>query len=229
MTLSNTFGSTWLIGESAPSRPAFATSTSSLPYRSLRVSPSRSMPSESVRSSGTSVAEPPACLMASSSSSSPPTVRAIATTCAPAFASASAVAWPMPRDAPVTSAMRSARGFIRPHPEGRCEAPRLEGWPNTMVLRDAALRAAPQHEGLQRSTRLGKQRQLPRRVVAPALVGERRRIIAGEAVIGKLRPLRIALLVAHGAIDAIDGQERERIRTDDAAHFFQRMRRGEQL
>ena len=51
-------------------------------------------------------------LIASSSSSSPPTVRATATTCAPARASASAVAWPMPREAPVTSAMRSARGLV---------------------------------------------------------------------------------------------------------------------
>src|SRR5258707_3075866 len=65
------------------------------------------MPGLSLRSSGTSVAAPPLDRIASSSSSSPPTVRATATTCAPASARAIAAARPMPRDAPVTSAIRS--------------------------------------------------------------------------------------------------------------------------
>jgi hypothetical protein len=64
-----------------------------------------------LRSSGTSVAEPPLALILSSSSSRPPTVRATATTCAPACASSSASAAPMPREAPVTSAIRSERGL----------------------------------------------------------------------------------------------------------------------
>src|SRR5258707_473535 len=46
------------------------------------------MPSKSVRLSGTSVALPPPFRISSSSSSRPPCVRATATTCAPAFASA---------------------------------------------------------------------------------------------------------------------------------------------
>src|ERR1700733_389499 len=62
-------------------------------------------------SSGTSVAELPAARAASSSSSSAPTVRATATTCAPPRAKANAVARPMPRDAPVMSAMQSANGW----------------------------------------------------------------------------------------------------------------------
>ena len=70
------------------------------------------MPSVSRISSGTSVAVPPTALMASSSSSNPPGVRAVATTCAPSRASAIASAWPMPREPPVTSAMREARGLV---------------------------------------------------------------------------------------------------------------------
>src|SRR5580692_11375498 len=67
------------------------------------------MPSKSVRLSGTRVALPPSFRISSSSSSSPPWVRATATTWAPALASARAVAWPMPREAPVTRAIREAR------------------------------------------------------------------------------------------------------------------------
>src|SRR6516164_9525736 len=62
-------------------------------------------------SSGTKVAELPAARAASSISSSAPKVRATATMWAPARASAIAVARPMPRDAPVTSAIFSASGF----------------------------------------------------------------------------------------------------------------------
>ena len=70
------------------------------------------MPSVSRSSSGTRVAVPPTARTASSSSSSPPGVRAVAMICAPSFASAIAVAWPMPREAPVTRAMREARGLV---------------------------------------------------------------------------------------------------------------------
>src|SRR5450830_264049 len=104
--------SMWPSGDDGPAIPALPTRMSSLPWRSCSAAPSRAMPSESVILSGTSVALPPAAVMASSSSSSPPWVRATAITCAPAFASASAVAWPMPREAPVTRAMREARGFV---------------------------------------------------------------------------------------------------------------------
>ena len=90
ITLSKVFASTWPIGEMTPSTPALATRMSSLPQRSWIAPPSRSMPAMSVRSSGTSVASPlpiaRVALISSSSSSSPPTVRATATTCAPAAA-----------------------------------------------------------------------------------------------------------------------------------------------
>ena len=61
------------------------------------------------------------------------------------------------------------------------------------------------------------------------LVGQRGRIVAGEAVVGELRPQRIALLVAHGAVDALDRQERERIGADEVAHAFEVMGRRQQL
>ena len=73
---------------------------------------SRAIESLSVRSIGAIVALPPAAWMRSSISSSPPVVRAVSTTCAPCAASASAVAAPIPREAPVTSAIWSARGLV---------------------------------------------------------------------------------------------------------------------
>jgi hypothetical protein len=69
------------------------------------------MISLSVRSSGAMVALPPAAWMRSSTSSSALAVRATRMTWAPAAASASAVAAPMPRLAPVTSASLPAKGF----------------------------------------------------------------------------------------------------------------------
>src|SRR5580700_608148 len=158
------------------------------------------MPAVSVRSRGTSVAVPPAARMASSSSSSPPTVRATATTWAPARASASAVAAPMPREAPVTRAMR---------PERR--AGRLP----------AGLTTGP-------SARLRQERQLPRRRLAGA-VGQRGRIFASEAVVGELRAYRVAADLAHGAVDAVDREEGEGIGADDRPHLLDGVGRGQEL
>src|SRR5262249_380400 len=156
------------------------------------------MPSVSRMSRGTSVAVLPSLRIWSSSSSRPPTVRAVATICAPASASANAVAWPMPREAPVTSAIRSASGFMESGSEAKLD-------------------------------RLGQQRQLSRRDVLAGAVGHRRRISAGEAVIGELRPHWVAPLLAHGTIDAVDREERERVRVDELAHAFDVMVGGEQL
>ena len=86
------FSSIWPSGEEGPATPALPTRMSSLPWRSCSAAPSRAMPSKSVRLSGTSVALPPSFRISSSSSSSPPCVRATATICAPALASARAVA-----------------------------------------------------------------------------------------------------------------------------------------
>src|ERR1700721_2237504 len=101
----------------------------------------------------------------------------------------------MPREAPVTSAIRSARGDI--------------AW-----------------LGL---TGFGEQRELARRGVLRGAVGQRGRIFAGEAMIGELRARRIAALLAHGAIDALDRKEGERIGADEFAHAFEIVGRGQKL
>src|SRR6266446_4668259 len=64
---------------------------------------------KSRRSSGTRVALPPAARTRSSVSSSPPTVRPTKTRWAPSRANRSATAAPMPREAPVISAILPAR------------------------------------------------------------------------------------------------------------------------
>src|SRR5262249_58250066 len=87
---------------------------------------------------------------------------------------------------------------------------------------DSALHALPARYFA--SARLGEERQLPRRSLPPALVGQRGRIVTGEAVVGELRAQRIALLVAHRAVDAFDRQEGQRIRPDETAHAFEVVR-----
>src|SRR5690348_2538773 len=76
------------------------------------VAPRRSSASKSRMLSGTKVADPPALRISSSAASRPPTVRARQMTCAPAAASPIAAAFPIPRDAPVTSAMRPSNGRV---------------------------------------------------------------------------------------------------------------------
>src|SRR3989344_4664131 len=117
--LSQSFGSRCESGVSVPSDPALPTRISSFPQRSKIVAPSRSMAGRSVRSNGTSVALPPTFRISSSTSSSPPTVRATRITCALSAAMPSATARPMPRDAPVMTAMRSCkRPVIQEIPSG---------------------------------------------------------------------------------------------------------------
>jgi len=77
---------------------------SSVPQRSSTALANLAMLSVSIRSSGAIVAVPPAAWIASSTCSSAPAVRAVRMTCAPSAASALAVAAPIPRLAPVTSA-----------------------------------------------------------------------------------------------------------------------------
>src|SRR6516225_9191882 len=79
------------------------------------------------------------------------------------------------------------------------------------------------------SARFGEQRELAGRGVLRRAVGQRRRIFAGEAVIGELRTHRIAALLAHGAIDAFDREEGERVGADELPHAFEIVRRGEEL
>src|SRR5262245_21782588 len=182
------------------------------------------MPSKSVRLSGTSVALPPSFRISSSSSSSPPCVRATATICAPAFARALAVAKPMPREAPVTRAMRLARGCImeqfypasswrKPGPIRR-DGCGLGGWLSHLLRTTEAcgngswLPCAIAHQA--RTTNLAsfrEQRQLPRLRLGLGLVGEVRRIGTGKTVVREFWIGRIAAGLAHGAVHAVDRQE----------------------
>ena len=68
----------------------------------------------------------------------------------------------------------------------------------------------------------------PRHRLVRGLVGEAGRIVAGEAMVGELRPHRIALLETHGAVDAVHRHEGQGVRADQVAHLLQRMRGGEQ-
>ena len=112
ITSAQSFGRMCATGVRRPSAPAVCTSTSSRPKRWWRLGPIASIWSPSARSSGSSVALPPTARIASSVSSRPPWVRAVITTCAPSRASSTAVAAPMPRLAPVTSAMAPVRAAL---------------------------------------------------------------------------------------------------------------------
>src|SRR5215470_8243430 len=227
--LSQSFGSTWLSGDNGPRIPALPTRTSRRWYRSLSASARRAMPSLSLTSSGTRVAELPAALILSSRSSSPPTVRPTAMMCAPACASSSAIAAPMPREAPVTSAIRSERGLelsaIQQSNPAGAGYPRLF---NAAFRRRARPEQARSRPGLD-SDGFGEQRQLSRAGVLGGLIGEGRRVVASEAVIGELRPRRVASLETHRAVDAVDRQEGEGIRADEFPHALEVVRGGEQL
>ena len=48
-------------------------------------------------------------------------------------------------------------------------------------------------------------------------------------MVGELRAHRIAAVLAHGAVDALDGEEGERIRTDELPHLLEVMGGGEKL
>src|SRR4051794_6643563 len=99
----------------------------------------------------------------------------------------------MPREAPVTSAIRSARGGGMAV-DLNC-ARSLFGHSSSLQKNHVAKDPIAEPSGrVVGSTRLGEQRQLPRRGVLAGLVGQRRRIVAGEAVVGELRPQRIAPL-----------------------------------
>src|SRR5262245_21916563 len=77
------------------------------------------------------------------------------------------------------------------------------------------------------SARFRQQRQLPGLRLDLGLVGKVGRIGAGEAVVGEFRVGGIAAGLAHGAVHAVDRQERQRIRADDLAHLLERVGGGE--
>src|SRR6185312_15778758 len=67
--------------------------------------------------------------------------------------------------------------------------------------------------GDMRLGRLGKQRELGRGAAA-ALVGEGGWVIAGEAGVAELRALLVAAGFAHGAVEAVDGDEGQAVDVD---------------
>ena len=97
------------------------------------------------------------------------------------------------------------------------------------ALKDVDGRDKPGHDVNLNSDRFCQQRQLPRARLLCAEVRERGRIVAGEAMVGELRPRRVATRQAHGAIDAIDRQEGQRVGADKFAHALEVVGRGQQF
>src|ERR1700682_3416082 len=140
----------------------------------------------------------------------------------------------MPREAPVTSAIREARGggievsFLRSRPPRTRGPIRREGYDGrrrSCLIWFEQLTPGlwvPAFAGttpLALLARFRQQRQLPRLRLGLRQVGERGGIVAGKTVIGEFRMRGIAAGLAHGTVDAIDRQERQRIRADQLAHL----------
>src|SRR3954447_18220950 len=120
----------------------------------------------------------------------------------------------MPREAPVTRAMREARGFVM-NDSGSTYTFVIRGVdPGIINLRvnfsnKMDCRVKPGND--ERSARFRKQGQLPRLGLDLGLVGEMRRIGAGKAVIGEFRTGGVAAGLAHRAVHAVDRQKRQRV------------------
>src|SRR5580658_6792885 len=80
-----------------------------------------------------------------------------------------------------------------------------------------------------RSARCSQQGELARWCFLCHAVGERSRIFPSEAMVGELRARRVAPLLAHGAVDAVDREEGERIRADELPHTLQIVGGGKEL
>src|SRR5215472_2893768 len=78
------------------------------------------------------------------------------------------------------------------------------------------------------SGRLGEEREL-RRLVAPALVRQAGRVVAGEAGIAELRLARVTPGLAHGPVEAVDGDEGKTVDADELRHRLHIMLGGEKL
>src|SRR5215213_6857333 len=94
--------------------PAFATITSTLPSSRAARSTSANTASRSVTSAGTAIALPPAPVISSATPSAVDLSRSFTATVCPSRASLSAIARPMPRPAPVTTAVVT----VSPRPAG---------------------------------------------------------------------------------------------------------------
>src|SRR3981081_4237363 len=187
---------------------------------------------KSRRSKGTSVALPPAARTRSSVSSRPPTVRPVNTRWAPSRANRSATAAPRPREAPVISAIlpasrpaivgcsslmlietgRSPSRVIPGH--GTAASPEFKNTACSLyarlpvpspVVRVHGFRAPSRGSGpgmTPESGGIGEQGQL-HRDLAVIGVGERDRVVAGEAGVAEARRELVAAGFAHRAVQPI--------------------------
>jgi hypothetical protein len=97
--------------------PALFTTMSRQPSWSIAVATAAATDSCSVTSAGMTKAFRPSTLICAAVSASPSSLRATSARSAPAPASATAITWPIPRDAPVTKAflpVRSKSGTVSP-------------------------------------------------------------------------------------------------------------------
>src|SRR5882672_2853471 len=125
----------------------------------------------------------------------------------------------MPREAPVTRAIREARGLVMSncsHRRRPCE--RRDPYAVTVIIAEGVRSYwRPKNEGrwlwvpafagttpVASSARFRQQRQLPGLRLDLGLVGEGGRIGAGKAVVREFRIGGIAAGLAHGAVHAVD-------------------------
>ena len=144
----------------------------------------------------------------------PPTVRASATTCAPALgererggAADAARGAGDQRDA-------VGEGFGHVYSSFRAHARRSTIRSVTVMTSDGGSGLGAHGTGTTRAQLASASSDSCAAVARE--VGQRGRIVAGEAVVGELRPHRVAPLVAHGAVDAVDREEGERVGADVA-------------
>src|SRR6266568_8745494 len=130
----------------------------------------------------------------------------------------------MPREAPVTRAIREARGWgiegaLSSSSRRRPGPIRRGGYGVKVLVVNSVRKTRASGYGSRPSpgrqlTRFRQQRQLPRLRLDLGLVGEMGRIDAGEAMVGEFRIGGIAAGLAHCAVHAVDRQERQCIRAD---------------
>src|SRR3546814_3451559 len=106
---------------------------------------------------------------------------------------------------------------------------RISGWSSDVCSSDLRLWRRRDHRAGERASlagrlprlgALGQQGKL-RRLVAPEEIRQPDRVVAGEAGVAELRRRRVAPCLAHGAVEAVDGNEGEAVDADvagDALH-----------
>src|SRR6266481_9394851 len=205
------------------------------------------------RSTGTSVVVPPAARMASSSSSRPPTVRAASTTWAPSAAKRRATAAPMPREAPVISAILPASRPLTGSPRltelptksrssstrlqlGDCRAEKRQRIPPCRRVCDrksadyAPLFCPTTHSCAipEPSSGFGEEGQL-HGDLAVIGVDVRDRIITGKAGVAEVRRKIVSPRLAHRPVEPINRQEGKAVDADQLGHSGDIQAGGEEL